>query len=708
MPNHAPARVRRWQATLIITLFFLAVAGAAALGWWYARESPPHQGPIVVISVDGIPAAILPAYGGSGGDAAAIDALAADGVVFDRAYAHAPQILPTHASLFSGQLPFQHGVRDDAGFALKPEARTLAELLRNRGFTTGAAMSSFLLRRETGVAQGFSFFDAELAAEPGDAAVATERPGSATIDAAERWARTQDGQRYFLFLQVDRADADRAVTRVTQLLREKRLYDKATVVLVGDYGEVDPAAPLDDRALHIPLIIKQPGSDGAGRRVVAPVQQVDLLPTLLDLVRAPIPGGLQGRSLRAVLDDDGSLPVGTIYSESLAAYYRFGGTPLYAVTGERSRLVRGSTDEVEPVAAGGEGEQAQESELAAALDRLLGSRLIEPPAAIPSAEQERYARAGYLGGMEPAVVADASFDLATQGKTLAAHHQAARLIGQKNYAAGLGILQTIARDHPMLAMIHYQIAALLTRSGRYGEAVEPLKVAGELRPDAAEVPIALAGVLMRAGNLDEAQQQADAAVVAAEKGAPARIAAAHEVAARVALLRHDAEGATAHAAAVRAADPTLPVPQLVKGRLLFDEGQYEAAAAAFQEGVAVLREHGTSLADLHRLLGEALTHLQRYTEAEMEFREELRAFPTSIPTYSSLALLYRASNRDEEVTRTLDELIEAAPTPAGYSAAARLWTVLGDRSRAEAVRADAQVRFKGDPSLAVLGRDGRR
>jgi hypothetical protein len=52
----------------------------------------------------------------------------------------------------------------------------------------------------------------------------------------------------------------------------------------------------------------------------------------------------------------------------------------------------------------------------------------------------------------------------------------------------------------------------------------------------------------------------------------------------------------------------------------------------------------------------------------------------------------------------IDELLEAAPTAEGYSTAARVWTVLGDRDRAAALRADARTRFRGDPSLALLER----
>ena len=65
---------------------------------------------------------------------------------------------PSRASTFTGQYPHDTSIftngGDDGGFALREQARTMAALLRNRGFSTGAAVSSFLLRRSTGLAQG--------------------------------------------------------------------------------------------------------------------------------------------------------------------------------------------------------------------------------------------------------------------------------------------------------------------------------------------------------------------------------------------------------------------------------------------------------------------------------------------------------------------------------------------------------------------------
>ena len=134
MANPMPAARRRWHATLILSLFVLAVAAAAFVGWSYARESPPHQGPLILIAVDRLPASVLPPYGAPADDAPAIGALAADGIVFERAYTHASLALPAHVSLISGQLPPDHGIRDEGGFRLGDSARTMAELLRGRGF----------------------------------------------------------------------------------------------------------------------------------------------------------------------------------------------------------------------------------------------------------------------------------------------------------------------------------------------------------------------------------------------------------------------------------------------------------------------------------------------------------------------------------------------------------------------------------------------
>ena len=544
---------------------------------------------------------------------------------------------------------------------------------------------------------------------PSEEIAAVERGGSQTIDVAERWMSGQSGQRFFLFVQVPGRDADAAVMRLTGALKQRGLYDDATILVVGDRGDVGSGLTLDDRALRVPFIVKQPDGQGSGRRILSPVQNVDVLPTILDLVRAPVPAGLPGRSLRAVLDDGETvMPASPIYAEALAAHFRFGGEPVYALTGEHFRFVRGAGEDLVPLESGEEaiGEANEAARLRSDLDTLVGTAVIPAPAPLGAREEDRYALLGYLGNSGPAAV-EVALDASTQRTLVEQHRAAAVLIGQKKYTAGIRALQTISRAHPSLVPIHFQIGVMLARTGRIEEAILEFGKVRELRPDASVAARELADVLLKAGKTDAAKEQAAVAVMLAEAESPAEVFAAHEMAARVALVSGDKEAATEHAAAAHEADPSIPVQQFVQGRLLYEEGKYEEAATTFAQAATSLTEANRALADLHLYLGESLARLDRYDEAESQFREELKEFPRSIQAYTSLAMLYRASNRDAAVEDVLNELVASTPTPEGYGVAARLWTILGDPSRAEALRSDARTRFRGDPSLALLGRGGR-
>ena len=715
MPLHARAATRRWQATLIVTVFVVAVAGAALTGWWYALESTPHQGPIVLISIDGFRPAQLPANGSDDAGMPSIEALAANAVVFERAYTHSPLTLPATASILAGQLPFEHGVRDEAGFALKADVRSLAELLRNRGFETGAAVSSFVLRPESGVAQGFSFFDTAISddLDAGELRAGAARDGAHTADAAAQWLRAQRGHRFFLFVQVSEAAAESTVRQLVTELQESALYERATIVLTADRGDAGTGVSLDDASLHVPLLIKQPGGEGAGRRVAVPVQHIDILPTLLDLVRAPIPPGLRGRSLRAVLAGGGGrVAEQPIYAESLAGHFRFGGPGKFALASPGHRYVRGGREELIDLERGNVTSPAPEApeavRLRTELDRLLEGRPVDPPVEISPADEDEYAALGYLSGGSLVGSEPAPMDADEEAWVVEAHRSAAILAGEKKYAAAIGQLREIARAHPRMAVVQYQLGMLLGRTGRLKEANTAFRAAATLEPDNPYIPVALAGVLLRAGRHENARDRAALAVALAERQDPRARAAAHEVATRVALALGDAEGADAHAAAAEREDPALPMPQFVRGRLLYTEGRYEEALAAFEEAAASLEPHGRDLEELHLYLGDTLARLNRYPEAEQQFREELRAFPRNSRAYGSLAVLYHASRRASGVEEILDALIEATQTPEGYETAARLWMIVGEPSRAAALRADARTRFRGGPSLALIARDGRR
>ena len=108
--NPTPQRLNRSRSStyaalggiaLLVTAVSLGLAGRL----WNVPASA--SGPIVLISIDTLRADHLPAYGYRAVRTPAIDAFAADGMVFENAYAHSPQTLPSHVSILSGRLPFE-------------------------------------------------------------------------------------------------------------------------------------------------------------------------------------------------------------------------------------------------------------------------------------------------------------------------------------------------------------------------------------------------------------------------------------------------------------------------------------------------------------------------------------------------------------------------------------------------------------------------
>jgi tetratricopeptide (TPR) repeat protein len=695
--QHGTSRTR-WPATLIIGLFLVGIAVSAAVGWRYARESPPHQGPIVLIVVDSFRGDAIGAGPRLGSNTPAIDALAADSVVFTRAYTHSTTYLTALGSIATGLLPVAHGVRDDAGFVLGENVRTAAELMRNRGFVTGGAVSTFLLRRASGFGQGFSFYDTARPDTPPPADMLVSRDGLDTYEAAEAWMRAQGEERYFLWLDVDHAAAEPVVARLVNELKARNLYDTSTLILTAARGEGATGTTLDESMLRVPLVVKQPSALGAGRQIEVPVQHADIVPTLLDFVRAPIPGGLAGRSLRPVLDDaDVVLPPAPVYSESLEAVYRFGGFPLYALTVGDVRLVRGARDEAVVISSGVSSDPAA---LVPGLDAVLARATASRPDNTAPSDERALAASGYLPGLRRGAESVAMLEPGDQRAVLEAHRAAVRRLAVGDRVAAIAALRAIARTHPELAVVQLQLGEQLARAGRLTDAIAAFKAADMLAADDPQVAAALAAASFRAGRLADARGYAEDAVARAQSGDVTERVSARVVALEVALSTNDAESAAMHVAEIERADSRVPLGDYVEGRVATAEGRYADAAAALQNAARALGERAWVVPDLQMLLGDALAQLDRGAEAEAAYRQALESDPRNVRAYAGLATLYHATNRETAMSETLDALITTVPTAESYVAAARVWTSAGNEPRATALRAEARRRFRGDPALA--------
>ena len=148
----------------------------------------------MLVSIDTLRADHLPVYGYAGGSTPAIDVLAREGIVFEDVYSQCPLTLPAHASMFTGLLPPHHGVRDNMGFPLEPGRRPLAARFHAAGLDTGAAVSAYVLRRATGIAEGFDAYDDAIETDRASEAMADQqRDGATAVESLARMRMSLTG-----------------------------------------------------------------------------------------------------------------------------------------------------------------------------------------------------------------------------------------------------------------------------------------------------------------------------------------------------------------------------------------------------------------------------------------------------------------------------------------------------------------------------------
>jgi choline-sulfatase len=723
-PRGAMARTSRvW---LLIAAIATLGGLIAAAGWW-GLHGEKRDGPIVVISIDTLRADHLPLYGYRSVRTPAIDALAHDAVVFARAYSHSPQTLPSHTSILSGRLPFQHGVRDNVGFRVKSSERLLPALLRSRGYLSGGFVSAYVLRRDTGIAQGFDAYDDNLpAASPESSIGQVQRDGALTLAAADRWLAARHDPRFFLFLHLyephkpyapparfaryapydgEIAYADELVGRFLDALRAGGWYEKATIVLLsdhgeglGDHGEQEHGLLLYDDTIHVPLIVKLPGSRGAGRRITDPVQHLDLVPTLLAMAGAEVPNDLAGRSLRPLLEDRDPrpLPLSGIYAESLYSRYHFGWSELYSLTDDRRRYIKAPREELydlqrDPAETRNLATQQRRtvSVMRANVERMLAGSPVQRPSNVSIEDQQKLQALGYVGTAQTVsdkAPATGLADPKDKVEVLEAYRRAADLAGDRRYFDAIPLYRKILATDPEMADVWLQLAQVLTRAGLTAEAVDAYRKVIALNPSDPGSLIGAGAGLLRLNRLDEAEAHARLAIAHAPAGA-------HELLAKIALARKDAAGAEREASLAHQSDPTLPLPIYVKGRVLYNRGKYTEALPYFQQAAEALHARTLQINELHFYIGDIFARQERYREAEAEFKQEIALFPHNLRARASLAMLYRAMRRDSEAEQVVANLLRAAPTPEGYALATRLWTIFGERAQAAAIEAHAHQQF---------------
>jgi arylsulfatase A-like enzyme/Flp pilus assembly protein TadD len=320
-----------------------------------ASQGKQKQLNVLLITLDTIRPDRLSCYSSEYLNTPNIEELSAGGALFERAFAHNPITLPSHANILLGTTPLYHGVHDNSKFWVAENFVTLAEFLKEKGYSTGAFIGAFALDSRFGLSQGFDVYDDTFPSGPSAAFVSPERKAEEVIRPALDWLKNQDS-RWFAWIHLwdphapylppepfksqykddpysgEVAYVDSELGNLLDYLKTKNLMDSTLIILTGDHGEsLGEHGELThtyfayNSTLWIPLMFAGPGIEAS--RIEKNASHIDIFPTVCDILEIEKPSFLQGASLFPLIKGK-KTEERAIYFESLGPYYNQGWAPL--------------------------------------------------------------------------------------------------------------------------------------------------------------------------------------------------------------------------------------------------------------------------------------------------------------------------------------------------------------------------------------------
>jgi arylsulfatase A-like enzyme/Tfp pilus assembly protein PilF len=669
----------------------LAAAGCAR----HAVERPAGDGGghnLLLVTLDTVRADRLGAYGYAAAETPVLDRLAREGVRFEQAIASAPLTLPSHATLLSGLLPPQHGLRNNGSGAFPAGHPTLAAELAAAGYRTAAFVGAFVLDRRFGLGRGFEIYDDEVP-RPTGAETESERPAREVVDRALAWLDAADPQARPFFAWVHLYDAhapysppepyasrhpgrpydaeiaavDAEIGRLLELVERRGWSERTLVVVVGDHGEalgehgeLTHGLLLYEPTLRVPWLLRAPALLPAGWAIRRPVGLADLAPTAAALLGRAWPTAAAGRSLAADLRARREPAPADVYSEteyprlfawSALAALRRGDRKYIAAPRPELYELEADPDEGRDLAAG---EPRAAAELARALRALRApaAAVLAPP---PDSEtRARLASLGYVAGPAPAPTASPA-DPKDRVADFRRYEEAHWALAEGRVADAVGALEPLVAGDPANPVFRGALAEARRRTGEHARAAELYRQAAAAAPADPQVWYNLALTLQEGGRPEDAA----AALAESVRLDPARPEAWNALGVCRALLGESAAAQAAFARAVEL-DPRNAVAANNLGNALRELGRLAEAEAAYRQAIAAAPEYPEPLNGL----GTLEVQRDRPAAAVGWFERSLALAPARHEARLNLAIaLELLGERDRALAAYRDFLAASADDP---------------------------------------------
>ncbi len=522
--------------TLLLTA--AAVTGSLLAGVARAQTTPiARPANVLVITVDTLRPDALGWVAGRNATPA-IDRLAREGFRFPAAVSPAPVTQPAHASLFTGLAPRRHGVRDN-GQILGTRAATLATLLQEHGYATGAVVSGYPLAAEFGLDRGFDHYDAEFSAGTGGR---LERPAAETTATALEWLGTVP-EPWFLWVHYydphDPYEPPKVFERpgprgsyhgevafvdhaIDELRQGQALRTSGKVLTIftadhseslGEHGEETHGFFLYESTIAVPLIVHYPGRVMPGESTAA-VRLVDVAPTILDLLRLPVLEGIDGISLAELIRGaDQTIPAAFV--EARRPWLSYGWAPLEAVREGSWKLIAAPRPELYDLATDPNEMKNlvnEQRDVARRLSKSLREIKLLPavnaatavdPESLSRLQALGYVSAGSARGEPPRDAADPKDQLHLWNLL----SEAVLLTEEGSHAEAIARFDAVLAQDPDNPFALSRSGAALLATNALSAAVPRLRRAVRLTPGDAETRQALAIALTRLGAEAEAAQE---------------------------------------------------------------------------------------------------------------------------------------------------------------------------------------------------------
>ena len=682
-------RVLQWFLVVGLAAATTLVARCAGLP---GGADPIRPLNVVVVTLDTLSARHLSQYGNDRIETPAFGRVAAEGVLFEQATATVPLTLPSHTSMFTGTYPMFHGVRDNGGYYVRDDSETLAEVLSAAGYRTGAFVAAFVVDSRWGLDQGFDRYHDDFNFREFEriSLDSVQRRGDDVLDAALAWMDEVKEERFFSWIHLydphwpyeapepwasrvgDYPDAaydaevlftDSLVGRLLDWLDERGLAENTLLALIGDHGESlgrhregAHGFFIYDAAMQVPFLLRAPYRQiERGLRTPAQVRGIDLMPTVLELVGAPIPGDVQGTSLVPLADGSASDLGLWAYSESLYPRNHYGWSPLHALRNGLLHFIAAPRPELFNVFE--DPEQAlnlapdrpgQVRQLQARLDRVmieLGREGADEaaPETLDEETRAQLAALGYLGGSSRVRV-DEGEPLADPKDKIVLYNllkAAGTDSTEDRVEDAMAKVRRVLAEDPGILEAHLILGNLFVKQEDWDGAIGAYREALALDSEYKSAILGLADAYRLAARYDEA-------------------AAGYR---RLLELDPNDNKAHYHLAEIHAA-----------------EGEYEEALAV----LAGLEATGEERAPARNLKGECLLSLGRLDEAEAELRLALEMDDQLSDAWYNLALLFEERGDGARAIEAYETRLAMAPKDfRSHFNVARLYGAMGDPDRME-------------------------